>query len=384
MAGSGANERMDKETGNSGVSSGSEESVYDDIGAAWAEHEGSAGENGLSGKGSAESEGVKKFEGLDGEQNLSEKKNTDENRDPATGRFTSKAKEEDAPTDFSATDTDQTVKSETPPEAATQDTPPANAKPGNWNDIQDDDWTKAPPSVQKKILQREQQIAEWYQGVNQHIAPLAEAAKANGMGWQEGLDRLLHAEKRLNSNPAEAIIWLAKSYNVSLDDVAEMAAGTMEIPGNKQPANGNTPAIPPELDERLKRLEGTITHSQNDQMFQAIDAFSKQPGYEHFDEVAKEITSLIPGIKGQNPQAGMNEILDKAYKAAVVLNPAVAEKIAAAEAKKREAERAKQKAANAANLHLEGNRGSAANGQASTGDVYQDIANAANSLGMDW
>ena len=370
---------MGKEPGDTGES-GSEESVYDDLGAAWTEHEGTAGSHQASGAG-ADSASTP----LDTDEKLGDKNNTDENRDPETGRFTSKAKEDSAePTDSSAPEADQTAESETPPEAAKQETQPVSAKPGNWNDIQDDDWTKLPQSVQAKVLKREQQISDWYNGINQHIAPLAEAAKTSGMSWQEGLDRLLHAQQRMDRNPTEAIIWLAKSYNVNLDDVAEMAAGTMEVPAVKQAAEGNTPAIPPELDERLKRLEGTIQSGHQNEMFQAIDTFSKQPGKEYFEEVAGEITSLIPGIKAQNPQAGMADILEKAYQAAVVLNQGVAAKIAAAQAKQQEAERAKQKAAKAANLHLEGNRGQSVNGQASTGDVYQDIANAANSLGADW
>jgi len=81
--------------------------------------------------------------------------------------------------------------------------------------------------VQAKVLKREQEISQWYQGVNQHIAPLAEAAKARGMNWQEGLGQLIQAQNRLDANPAEAILWLAKTYVVNLDDVAEMAAWTM-------------------------------------------------------------------------------------------------------------------------------------------------------------
>ena len=373
--------------------SGSDGTITDDLNAAWAELErsGSGGsENDGSGnQGTAAGTGAAPASvAVDTGEKTSEKENTTDDgrlRNP-DGTFAAKPPEQ----------ADQKAATDGTKPAADQKAPAATPQPGSeqvekiptgWN-VAADDWAKTPASVRSKVLEREAQVSQGFRQINETIAPLAELSKARSIPWQEGLGRLVHAQQRLDSNPAEAIIWIAKSYGLNLDDVAEIAAGNMPMPAPK----GQTPqtvqngqAIPPEVDQRIQRLESRLRAEDEGTTLTEIDTFAKQPGREAFDDVIPQINMVLPGIRAANPQLvatrdGRLKILEMAYSAAVGMSPQAQAKIRDLQAKKAEGERTKAKASQAANLHLGGAPARPANGGASTGDVYADLAAAWDQL----
>src|SRR5262245_37727797 len=210
---------------NESGTSGSGESVIDDLRAAWEHHE-SGGEGG-SGDSGEESRGGLAPSAAKSDSSISVDKTgeKDENKDTAESRprnpdgtFAAKADQTDQ-TEKDGKAADQTAKPKAEPEKPAAATQAAAPKPGNWSDISDDDWSKVPSSVQTKLHAREAQFANWYNGVNQHIAPLVASSRARNLSWQEGLGLLLNAQKRLDEDPYGAMLWLAKGRGINLDDL---------------------------------------------------------------------------------------------------------------------------------------------------------------------
>ena len=361
-----------------GGTSGSETTVYDDLSAAWDEAE-RAGDGGGSTDGGDNSRGARSESPVDTGINPDDKKDTTSERlrNP-DGTFAAKVEtpaDQKAPADQQAAPADQ--KAAAPKPESKPGSEQVEALPNGWN-VAAEDWQKTPPSIRAQVLKREAEVNKGWQQINQTIAPLAQVARTKGIPWQEGLSRLVNGQNRLDANPAEALIWLAKSYGVDLDELAEMAAGNLQIPARAPGANGNGQAAQQQTtDPRVDRLEQYIS----EQNLSRIETFAKQPGREHFDELSKGINSFLPGINEQYPGATIEQKLELAYNAALAVNPAVQAKVRAAAEKKAadaaEAQRLAQKgqrASAAAGMFPGSTNGKTPSGGTSVGTVYDDLS----------
>lgn len=366
--------------------------VRDDLESAWSELEGASGDesggaptggesapSGAAAAGAGESGGVKPD--IDAGEKTGEKSITqgDRPRDEH-GRFAKKEGDEadpkaSAPASGAAPDpkASEGQKTAQQPEAA-------EGPPSNWNDISADDWGKVPASVRSKIAVRETQIASGFQQINQGLAPLLAQAKVRGISWQEGLQRLTQAQSMLETDPSGALIKLAQAYKVNLDDLAEIAAGTMPHPGrSSQPANGNGHADP-QLVNRLQTIEQQLQEQRLAPLLSEVQSF--RASVDFFDELTSTINQFIPGVKANYPGADHRTILQHAYSAAVATRPDIQQRIKAkAEAKAQEERRqAEEKAraqrgGSAASVHLNGQPGGTALNATnrSVGSVADDL-----------
>jgi hypothetical protein len=374
---------------------GSGTSVLDDLNAAWDDAEGAGGDDqggadggradtGGKGASDADAGAVDKNQNIDAGEKTGDKESgtgDDRPRD-AAGRF---AKKDDATDPKAAVDPAKAAAADPKAgEGQSEARRPeaADGPPQNWN-IPADDWGKTPPAVRAKIAEREAQIAQGFQRINADLAPVVAQSRARNIPWQEGLARLTGAQERLDKNPHDALIWLAKGYGVNLDDLAEMAAGTMPVPGLTAPTNGNgqhTGQLPSQIESRLKALEGQVQEATVSPLLQEVQAFAKTADF--FDELVPQINLLLPGIIKANPGQDRTTILRNAYSAAVAINPAIQAKLAEktkakVEQERRQAEeqRRGQRGSAAAAVHLQGQSGGAGRAaQTSVGSAADDLA----------
>lgn len=370
-------------------------SVIDDLNAAWGEIESGGGH---SEGGEDDRRADQRDAGAEGKtdsgvsQEIDNSQKTGENESSTgerqrddRGRF-AKKDEEAADPKASADPAKATAADPKAGEAAEgkQAPPAADGPPSNWSDISTDDWGKVPAAVRSKITARETQIAQGFQQINQGLAPLLAETKARGIPWQEGLQRLTQAQGYLDKDPHGALIWLAKNYGVDLDDLAEIAAGTMQTPGAAGRGNGNGNAghdIPPAVDTRLAKIEATLNQTRLEPLLREVQTFAKSVDF--FEDLTPQINALLPSIRAMNPNATHTELLKSAYSAAVAVNPAIQARIAEKAKAKAEADaraRAEAERGNrgrqAAGVHLQGSPGASSKaGQLqSVGSVHDDLA----------
>lgn len=189
--------------------------------------------------------------------------------------------------------------------------------PTSWSADAKATWSALPSSAQQTILKREAEMNEagqrWSEEKRRYeetIAPVRAVSQRNGVDEREGLNRLLAANDFLERSPAEAIQWLAKAYGVDL--------------GNLNANPTARPQVDPtvsQLQQKVSSLEKTFEERQHAEVLTTIDQF--KASHEHFDEVRVDMGQLIKG--------GMATDMEDAYQKAIWANPAVREKMIAAQ-----------------------------------------------------
>lgn len=252
----------------------------------------------------------------------------------------------------------QTATPETPSKdtAKASDAPastPANAPPVGWTADEKALWATLPPAVQAAVSRREQQMeqggrqwSEEKQRLQGMIAPVAEMARRRGLSADQGLNALLVAQQRLDSDPPSAIRWLAQSYGVDLATLAGQSPAQVSQDNPQQPdiralvQQAVAPFLAP-VQERFAAQDREREMS----MVQLVEQFSAAPGHEHFGAVESELMDLIPGIKARNPAWSHTQVLQEAYDRAVYANPTTRQQVLAASSAAAEEKRRQEAAA---------------------------------------
>ena len=232
------------------------------------------------------------------------------------------------------------------------DAPVVRPPPKSWQKDMHEWWGKTPKEAQDYIELRERQMldgieqyktdAHYAKSLRDVLSPYRPMIQAYGMEEPQAIQALLNAQYRLTSGSPET---RKAAY--------EQLGRNLGLVEGKAGADGA--ALPPELQDRLDRIESTLTARQQAEVNEVrqrtaaeVEAFASNEAHPYFDEVADDIIALIKGGKS----------LDEAYEKAVWANPVTRQKEIAriqteADAKRRE--KAKQdaeaaKRATAANM----------------------------------
>lgn len=225
--------------------------------------------------------------------------------------------------------------------AATDQTPPAaqaaapDPAPDAWTGSLRDEWGKLPATVREQIRATDAKHAQYIDAYNQALQPISELATAKGIPVEQGIKTLAAAQRYLDRDPRGALIWLAQTSGVDLDDLADHAAQQTNRPANGSPSPQND-ALAPVL-SRVERLERTHSESADRQAQEnraagqrLIAEFTQKNPY--FREVEQDVRDLLPYVSARHPEARGQALLQLAHDAAVKVRPDIAEKIAAEKA----------------------------------------------------
>lgn len=232
---------------------------------------------------------------------------------------------------------------------------PAIDPPVSWSREVREKWAAIPPDVQQYIAQRETEAHGQISRLGQQVKALEPVVKTleqyrptferNGMDYARGIDALLAAQAMLDVNPRAAILEIAKTYGVDLG-----AEPTQSEAGPTRETLAMQAKIA-ELERQIAetRTDVVSTKQREAEQRQAalqseVEAFAKANPY--FNDVQDDIAELIPVIRAREPGLSERQILQKAYDKAIRINDATFAKIEA-DRKAKEAEAAKQKAAEA-------------------------------------
>lgn len=240
---------------------------------------------------------------------------------------------------------------------------PAIEAPNSWSAEMKAKFGALPPDAQEYIAQREREAhaaitqkgeqIRAFEPIRQTLDQHREVFARNGVSEAEGVQKLIEADRFLETNPVEGIKWLAGHYGVDL----------RQFTGN--PANTDQSQAPSrevfELRQEVTRLKNYLTAQERTQhetqqatVATEIEEFASKNPY--FSEVEPELLGLIPIIRSQEPNLNRKEVLEKAYERATYANPNVRQRIIADQQKadqekqRKEQEEAAKKAKSAASL----------------------------------
>lgn len=213
--------------------------------------------------------------------------------------------------------------------------PDANAPPKTWRPDAAATWATLPEAAKQEILKREADIFKGIEGYKQDagigkalrdtIDPYANFLNSRGIPPMEAVKGLLQTHYSLATASQEqkvaVLTRMAQSYGINL-------AGLGQTQSNDPPPYVD-PAVAA-LQKELQTLQSQMSDAQRYRQEQVrtgikseVDAFAKDPANPHFDEVGNEVAALL--------QSGQAQTLKEAYDKAIWLNPAVRNKVIAAQ-----------------------------------------------------
>lgn len=202
------------------------------------------------------------------------------------------------------------------------------APPVSWAADAKATWATLPPAVQQAVLKREREASD---GISQYsektkayeraLAPVAQEAQRFGLNVEDGIKRLLDGQRFLETQPAQAILWLAQRHGL---DLAELAAN----PPAPQPARSE-PSIPPQFVQQLSSVEERLNSFFMDQNMSALDQFAADPKNAHYADVEDQLPGIMRELVAANPAMKGVPLLQAAYDRAIWLNPDVRENLVA-------------------------------------------------------
>lgn len=227
------------------------------------------------------------------------------------GRFTSKEEEDaaKAATEAAAKPTDEKL-AEPDKEAEAPVGPP----PG-WSIAAKSAFDQLPDEVKSAVAKREEEIDRGFAKLKdfkaietQHSAQ----AQQYGVPLPEFINRLAAADKFLQTEPLNAIKWLAQTYNIDLGQL-----GAAPQPGAQ--AAPAQPAADSAVLQELNALKEIVYGDKRSQINSQVETFFADPKNKYSENVADQMVVLIKEAK----RTGQPVDLPSIYDTACFMNPEV-------------------------------------------------------------
>lgn len=250
--------------------------------------------------------------------------------------------------------TDPAATTAAPAEAS----PSATTPPESWKPEARELFTKADPKLQEYILQRDREQQEGFRKFKeqvqgkvqvadafaQTVQPYLETMQAEGVTPIQAVASLLNmAHVMRKGTPQQKIQLLAQTARDFGVDLAALQQAPEAQPDPLAPILPKLTA----LEQKLTSIEQARTQQEQAATTAKIEAFKNakddqgKPKYPHFDEVRADMAHLIQSERvAQIAQESGKDLLEVAYDMAVYANPAIRQKLLAAQQAKAEAERA--------------------------------------------
>lgn len=278
-----------------------------------------------------------------------------------------------------------------PPEAAKpsveQPSTAVAAAPVSWAAEAKAAWASLPPAIQQAVIKREAeasagfaQYSEKTKRYEQALAPIAQESQRRGLSTEDGIQRLMDGQRFLETRPAEAIMWLAKTHGI---DLTELASN----PPAPQPRPQADPAFV-HVNQTVSSLEQRLASIEFGQNLTLTQQFARDQNRPYYADVEEQLPEIINELKAVHPNLSPAELLEKSYERAVWLNPDVRAKIIAAQHTQTEqakVAKVQEKSAQAARaaVSVKGSSASAApppRRESKDGTAYDDVRAAIQQL----
>jgi hypothetical protein len=262
---------------------------------------------------------------------------------------------------------------ETPPQDETETKAEQIAKPQAWGKKVAEHWDKLPLEIKQEIAKREQDIQRFISErgnaskseVTQQLESIASRfadtlPRVNGqpMPTTQMMEHFLAANHALETNPREALQWLAKSYGVDLGgqpaDVEQVRAQAYAEAQSQ-------------LQQHYQQQQQQQYEQQHRQTENYLLKFAADKPY--FSQIENQVLYHIMALKSVDPDLDYRELLQLAHDKALAERPELdVEKTAKAKA---EARRRADEAKRLASLNVKSTTGKSPR---SSKDIWGDMA----------
>lgn len=244
-------------------------------------------------------------------------------RDGQNGQFQAKA-----PVAVNIDPAKQNSEGQSPEAAVTEPAAkPAIGAPHSWPKEMQDKWASLPPDVQEFAARRDKesqaQISRMgnqlkqYEPVSQVLERHQEAFTRRGLTYQDGVHRLLDAQRQLDENPVAAIAAIARTYGV---DLSMFGAKDGEGQPSQSPMVASLQAEISGLRRELNETRGIVTtreqreaDAHRETLTGAIEKFlDGKPDLDN-DEAQAELANYVEMQRKQNPAGTPDAWLSAAY-----------------------------------------------------------------------
>jgi hypothetical protein len=201
------------------------------------------------------------------------------------------------------------------------------------------DWRKQIETGANEKFTAAAEARKLHEEVSQHLAPYADAMKAEGISTQDAVRRLFAAEQALRTDPANALLTLASQYGRGVagtpqarefvQRMAEQLGVAIGAPGGQAGASSDTSALDT-IQARLTAFEQRDQAARTETAQRALSAAQTtlksfvesksddgKPAHPHFEKVRGHMAVLIQSAQ----QAGETLTLSDAYERSVWADP---------------------------------------------------------------
>lgn len=202
------------------------------------------------------------------------------------------------------------------------------APPVSWAADAKATWATLPPAVQQAVLKREREASD---GISQYsektkayeraLAPVAQEAQRRGLNVEDGIKRLLDGNTFIETQPVQAIMWLAQKHGLNLAEIAANPPAPQAV--------RSEPSIPPQFVQTITSLEERFNAMLTDQNMSALDQFAADPKNAHYADVESDLPGIMRELVAANPALKGVPLLQAAYDRAIWLNEGVRAKMIA-------------------------------------------------------
>jgi hypothetical protein len=264
----------------------------------------------------------------------------------ADGTFATKA------SDTAATPAPSATQQQAGTPAQAQPTPTAEGRwdreaPQTFSDAGKEAWANLHPELRAHLADTDRQHQQALSTLGEPLLPLNEVAQQHGISWQDGLEKMVSAQRFLDRDPMGAMLWLAQSHGINLDELADRAAGMQPQNGAQPQSNPQlTSALAPlaqqvnQLQSRIEQRDNEARAARRDASIREVNQFASQNP--HFSKVETEVFALIPAVRHRMPNATSQEVLKEAYSRAIYAHPEVRATVIAEERRAEEARRTEE------------------------------------------
>ena len=270
----------------------------------------------------------------------------------------------------------------------------ATRPPPGWSIEAKAAFNALPEPVKAAIARREEEVSngfkqyadrtKGYEPLDEVLKPWQDRFRAEGVTTAQAVDRLLNAQRLLETRPAEAIQYFARTYGV---DLRQLVGGQNPTqPGSQQSA---IPGVPPQLGavlnpivqqalqnalapwaQKVQSLETSLSERdkaaeahQKAAVLSQIEAFAQDPANLYFENVQSRMAVLI--------EKGEAKDLKDAYEQAIWSHPEIRQRLISETQAKNLQQQSAQRAsavqqAKAAGGSITGAPATAGNGRAAT------------------
>lgn len=212
------------------------------------------------------------------------------------------------------------------PEAGKEAEAPAKAPvgpPPGWSVAAKSEFDQLPDAVKAAVAKREEEIDRGFAKLKDFKAIETQhtsQAQQYGVPLPEYINRLAAADRFLQTQPLDAIKWLAQTYKIDLGQLGAPAQpGAAPTQNQPAQANQNTDAAVQPLLQEINALKQIVYGDKRNQINNQVETFFADPKNKYSENVADQMVVLINEARrnGQTPD------LSSIYDTACYMNPEV-------------------------------------------------------------